>query len=260
MQQAEIFILRLKCPPEGLFLTLFNPTFYLPIIITFVSTKTKRTDMRKLFASAMAALLCCSVLFGQEGKQKSAFGFMTGINFSTFRQVVSYPSFQPKIKEGFVFGAFVDIPVSRRVNLQPEFLYSQMGAILFDADAYGDLRLRYNYYSMPVLIKYKATKYLNVFVGPEADFLIRARQKDYQDHNTTVTNTIKDFDFAFTVGLEAKATKNIVFGARYIHGSQDVSTKPGQNTFFNQGIQVTVGYKLLKKAGKKAKAKKEKKK
>ncbi|MDP4264974.1 MAG: porin family protein [Bacteroidota bacterium] len=211
--------------------------------------------MRKSLAIAMAALLCCTVLFGQDGKNKTAFGFKTGMNFSTFRQVVSYPTYQAKLKLGFVFGGFVDIPVSDRVNLQPEFLYSQMGAKAFDATTFGDVRLRYNYFSVPFLVKYKATKTLKVFIGPEADFLIRARQKDYLDHSTSVTNQIKDFDFAFTVGFEAWATKHIVVGVRYIHGSQDVSTTPSQNTLFNQGIQVTAGYKLFRKA---KKAKKEK--
>jgi hypothetical protein len=60
--------------------------------------------------------------------------------------------------------------------------------------------------------------------------------------------------------LEAAASRNFVVGARYIHGSQDVSTKSGQNTFFNQGVQVTVGYKLLKKTHKKERVKKERKK
>src|SRR5882724_10827588 len=104
MEQAQIFILRAKKP----LFCLLPGGFYLSIIITFVSTKTKRTDMRKFLAVAIAALLCCTAVLGQKGKHKPSFGFKAGGNLSTFRQVVSYPDYDARLKLGMVVGAFVD--------------------------------------------------------------------------------------------------------------------------------------------------------
>lgn len=97
-----------------------------------------------------------------------------------------------------------------------------------------------------MLVKFKVFEKWNLVAGPEFDFLIRAREKDYLNHRNTLTNDIKDFDFAFTVGFETWLSKNVVVGARYIHGTQDVSSTPNENTLFNQAVQATIGWKLLK--------------
>lgn len=209
--------------------------------------------MRKLLAALVAVLLCSSAIFAQKTKTKATLGFKAGVNISTFRPAVDYSDFDPNFKLGQVFGAFVQIPVcSSRFTIQPEFLYSQMGA-KSNSTLWGDATFRYNYFSMPLLVKYKVVKSFNVFAGAEADFLIRGRLKQLYK-TTTVTYDIKDFDFAYTAGISA-STKQWIFDIRYIHGSQDVSPKSGENTFFNQAVQVTVGYKLHKKARKAKKAK-----
>lgn len=210
--------------------------------------------MRKLFAAWVAILLCCSITFAQTAKSKPFFGAKAGLNLSTFRTAVDYSTFEPKVKAGAVLGGFVCIPLSNKFSLQPEFLYSQMGAKAFD-DILGKKTFYYNFFAMPLLVKFKVFPKWNLVGGAEMDFLIRARQKDYLNHKTTITNTIKDFDFAYTIGFETWLSKNIVVGARYIHGTQDLSPTSDENTTFNQTIQSTIGWRLFKKV-KKAKVKK----
>jgi Outer membrane protein beta-barrel domain len=211
--------------------------------------------MRKLLAAMVAVLLCCTATFAQTGKAKSALGFKAGMNVSTFRTAVDYSDFESSLKVGYVLGAFVEIPLKSRFVLQPEFLYSQMGS-KGSSSEWGSVTFKYNYFSIPLLLKYKVAKSFTVFAGPEADFLIRARQKDFF-RTTTITNDIQDFDCGFTVGAEYWFSKSWVLGARYIHGINDVSLDDEGHTFFNQGLQVNVGYKLFRKI---KKAKKEKKK
>jgi hypothetical protein len=205
--------------------------------------------MRKSFAAIAAILLCCTITMAQNGKKKPAFGVKAGLNLSTFRTAVDYSNYDPNIKLGAVLGGFVDIPISSKFAFQPEFLYSQLGSKAFD-DFYGKKTLYYNYFSVPLLVKFKVCKNWNLLGGGEADFLIRAREKDYLDHKTTITNDIKDFDFAFTIGVETVLSKNMVVAARYIHGTQDVSTTSDENTLFNQAVQATIGWKLFKKTKK----------
>jgi hypothetical protein len=209
--------------------------------------------MRKSLAAMVAVLFCCSALFAQHTKEKMRLGFKAGVNVSTFRTAVDYSDFGPHMKLGQVFGAFVQVPVcSSRFLVQPEFLYSQMGAKA-TSSLWGDVTFRYNYFSIPVLVKYKFATGFNVFAGPQFDMLIRARQKQI-NKTSTITYGIKDFDFVYTAGLGA-SSKNWIFDIRYMHGSQDVSPAAGETTFFNQGIQATVGYKLYKRTKKAKKAK-----
>lgn len=225
-------------------------------MITFVLAKTKQTDMRKLLTVMVAVLICTSAVFAQHKKERPSFGVKAGINISTFRTAVDYQDFGPSLKLGQVFGGFLQIPISSRFILQPEFLYSQLGSAAISS-RWGDVTFRYNYFSIPVLLKYKIGKTFSASAGFEANNLIRARQKQ-TTKTSTITYDIKDFDFAYTAGI-ATAGKTWTFDLRYIHGSQDVSPTSGENTFFNQAVQLTVGYKLpqnAKKPGKVTKTKK----
>src|SRR5262245_40935535 len=120
--------------------------------------------MRKSFAVLAVVLLSCTSVFAQ--KDKAKFGFKAGVNLSTFRTAVDYSNYEANIKPGGVIGAFVDIPVSRKFSFQPEFLYSQMGAKAFD-DLWGHKTLSYNYFSVPLLIKYKVFTKWNLVGGPQ---------------------------------------------------------------------------------------------
>ncbi len=206
--------------------------------------------MRKIPVVIVAIALCCSVVNAQSTKEKTKFGFKAGGNLSGFRNAVDYPEIGAKAKCGYVLGAFVNIPLSSRFSFQPEFLYSQLGA-KSNSIMWGYVTFRYNYFSMPLLVKYKVSRNFNVFAGAELDNLIRARQVG--SPSKTITYDIKDFDFAYTAGVGTSA-KQLTFDIRYIHGSQDVSVRPENVTFFNQAVQGTIGYKLNKpKKAKKAK-------
>ena len=195
----------------------------------------------------MAVILCTAIVSAQTMKQKASFGFKVGANVSSFRTAVDYQDFEANLKLGQVYGAFVQIPVSAKFYIQPEFLYSQLGAKA-KSNLWGDVTFRYNYFSVPVHIKYKVVKSFNVFAGADFNVLLRARQKQVYE-TSTITYDVNDFDFCYTAGLGTSA-KKWTFDARYIHGSKDVSARPDKTTFFNQAVQFTVGYKMQHKTRK----------
>src|SRR5215813_5954799 len=196
--------------------------------------------MRKILAAVVAVLLF-SATFAQSIKGKSVFGFKLGMNASTFRTAVNYPDFHPSFKDGLVLGCFVEIPFSPKFKFQPEFLYTQMGA-KGSSTEWGNVTFKYSYFSIPLLAKYNVINNFTVFGGPEADFLIRARQHTFTGVKT-ITNDIQDFDCGFTVGAELALGKKWTLNARYIHGIRDSSLDDENFTFFNQAAQVNVGYK-----------------
>lgn len=204
--------------------------------------------MRKLFAAAAVGLFFCLTATAQKMKGKTFLGFKAGANVSTFRTPTDYPDFDPALKTGISLGTFVEIPVSDKVVIQPEFYYSQMGS-RGASSPWGTVRFRYNYFSVPVVLKYRLGQSFAAFIGPEADILIRARKRD-QYSTESITYVVRDYDLGFTVGAEAWFSPKVSLAARYIHGTRDVSLNNDHFTFFNQGVQVTVGYKLYSRAKK----------
>jgi hypothetical protein len=178
-------------------------------------------------------------------KESTFLGFKAGTNISTFRTAVNYADFDPGLKIGVVLGAYVEMPIKKRFYFQPEFLYSQMGS-KGASSQWGDVTFRYNYFSVPMMFKYKVNPSFSVLLGPQADFLLRARKRDFFK-TESITYVIRDYDLGFTAGVEGWFSKKFSITARYIHGIRDVSLTPDQNTFFNQGLQIAVGYKLYKK-------------
>jgi Outer membrane protein beta-barrel domain len=175
------------------------------------------------------------------------------MNVSRFRTAVDYTNFEPKLKTGMVLGGFVEIPIgSSGLMLQPEFLYSQMGS-RGSSSQDGAVIYRYNYFSIPLELKYKCHSFM-FLAGPQADFLVRARLKNYFG-TKTITNDVQDFDCGFTVGAEYWFNKHWVTAIRYTHGIMDSALPDETNTFFNQGLQINVGYKLFKKVKKPKKEK-----
>ena len=203
--------------------------------------------MRKLLV-AVAAVLCSSIVFAQTTKAKTKMGFKAGVNLSDFRTAVDYSDVKTKMLAGAVLGVYVNIPLSSRFSLQPEFLYSQLGAKSQSITQWGGYyTFRYNYFAIPLLFKFHVTNSFDLIAGGEGDILIRARQRGTP--SKTITYDIKDFDFLYTAGLGYRQ-KKWSFDLRYLHGSQDVSLNWSETTFFNRAVQFSIGYQLNKKAKK----------
>ena len=189
----------------------------------------------------MLLVFASSGLIAQKGHH-AAFGIKSGINFSILRISGSASTgLDAKWKTGFVVGAFVKIPVASNFAIQPEFLYSSMGAHLKSTIASED-RYRLNYFSIPVLAKIKICKKLMAVAGPQIDMMIEAKKYN-ADGYSKVTDDFEDHDLLLTGGLECWPLSSISITARYIHGFTDID-KSSNLVMKNQGVQITLGVKL----------------
>jgi hypothetical protein len=197
--------------------------------------------MRKCITFLITTVFASSVLIAQKGHH-AAFGIKSGINFSTLRISGSASTgLDAKWKTGFVVGAFVKIPVASNFAIQPEFLYSSMGAQLKSTSASED-RYRLNYFSIPVLAKIKICKKLMAVAGPQLDMMIQAKKYN-ADGYSKVTDDFEDHDLLLTGGLECWPLSCISITARYIHGFNDID-KSLNLAMKNQGVQITLGVKF----------------
>lgn len=179
-------------------------------------------------------------------KSKPSLGIKTGLNISRLRLTGTGSALlECDFRTGFVAGAFANFPLTKSsLSLQPEFLYSSMGGdIKYVANQRHNLRL--NYFSIPVLIKYKISDNLNVFAGPQVDAIIFAKEHIYLGE-FNVTNQTNEFDALATGGMEWWPWKTIVLCGRYMHGFNEVYTRAPAVSMSNRGFQFTIGLKFTK--------------
>ena len=120
-------------------------------------------------------------------------------------------------RTGFVAGAFVNFPIRKSpISFQPEFLYSSMGGDL-SSELKEKENFRFNYFSIPVLIKYQFSKKLAAFAGPQMDAILYAEESN-KFGEFDITKSVEEFDAYITGGLEYWIGKDIVLGGRYMHG------------------------------------------
>jgi len=201
------------------------------------------TDMRKYFTLTILFALTSSLVFGQK---KTTVGVKAGVNFSNFRTPVDYDTYEVDGKGGVAFGVFVERNIGKKFAIGADFLYSQMGGKVNDLD-FGRENFRYNYFSVPLVLKYNILPDFRIYAGPQCDFLIRATNRNKQAPDYDVTTRTKDIDLGWTAGVETWAAKKVGIGARYMSGTKDVSTRPETYTCMNQAIQVYAALKLFDK-------------
>jgi outer membrane protein OmpA-like peptidoglycan-associated protein len=204
--------------------------------------------MRKfvLLLTSVFLLISLPLLSQPTDKQKVSLGIKTGVNVSRLNLNGKIPGvLNSDLRTGYVAGAFINFPVGKSpFSFQPEFLYSSMG---------GDLRnefnekqnLRFNYFSIPVLIKYQFTKKLTVFAGPQVDAIIYAKENNIIGE-FNITSSVEEFDASATGGMEWWPWKDIVLNGRYIHGFKKVYITDPEISMNNRGFQITLGLRFRK--------------
>lgn len=202
--------------------------------------------MKKFFAFILLITATAISVHAQKlTAKKLAWGFKTGINYSNLR-VEDGTAYD--WKTGLVVGAFFKIRGSHTFSLQPEFLYSSMGGKTGTGNS--ETKLRLNYFSIPVLAKYKVAEKLAVVAGPQIDILIGAKTKNKSNMFTGVSDNYREYSFNATGGVEFWPSHCFGLSVRYIYGLTNInpasSTTTGTNAqnSKNQGVQLTAAIKL----------------
>jgi hypothetical protein len=199
--------------------------------------------MKKLFLGL--GLVAGTCAFAQTSP---SFGLKAGLNVSS----ISDDGYEDaKSKAGFYGGVFMNAPLSEQFSIQPEVLYSQMGAKVTGTNSYtvgsvtttdkNSASLNLDYIAVPVMFQFHATPNFYLEAGPEFGFLVGAKAKG--DTTTTVTSggssttttdsyssrDLKDYYSGFNMGaglgLGFNFTPNFGINARYVAGFTDINKK-----------------------------------
>ncbi len=200
-----------------------------------------------LAAAAMLLLILPHTAFAQQ------VGVKAGVNFASLTpEEDEDPDISRRI--GPVGGVWVGIPVTSRVSIQVEGLFSEKG-VTFDAPGFGvdsvDVRLRY--LEIPLLARgdfgdsgSAARVYVAGGAAPAFKLSARARAVAGDDEQT---RDIDDEIYSADVGLVGAV--GVEFGraqveARYTHGLRHINTDDNgdEDRIKNRVFAVTVGFRL----------------
>ena len=178
--------------------------------------------MKKIFLGL--ALIAGTFVFAQNTStdatppstsSKIKFGLKAGLNVSNLSNM------DMNSKTGFYGGVFVNIPVAKDFSVQPEVLYSAVGA---KEKGGSNAKLEIEYISIPVMFQYKVLPNLYVEAGPQFSFLMDARLKD-SEGSLLLKDATRGFDFGIGLGAGYNITKNIGVNVRYTAGFSDIVNK-----------------------------------
>lgn len=143
-------------------------------------------------------------------------GVKAGMNFANQKFTSQGVSLDTKAKPGIHGGVFVVAMINEKFGVQPEALFSVQGSRWdFSGD---DSKFKFNYITVPVLLRYNITEMISIHAGPQIGFLMSAKLEDEDGDEEDIKDDIKGTDFGAATGAEVILPMGLGFGARYVIG------------------------------------------
>lgn len=171
----------------------------------------------KLFILVFASFLTTISILAQEATQESCakFGFRAGL-------ALSHPNFAkgspPSDSEttwgaGVTIGLYLNVPVSEKISIQPEYQYRQMNSEISDIKT----TLNLDYLSLPIFLKYQLTKNLFILAGPQFDLLIKG-ESAIDGETSNITKDTEERSIGASFGIGYSFWKTLSFEIQYMQG------------------------------------------
>ncbi|CAM1361200.1 porin family protein [Tenacibaculum xiamenense] len=184
--------------------------------------------------------IVCMIAFATVKAQNVKVGVKAGLNVSSFNhQKYILPddgfgvehALDPRV--GFHMGLSLEAKLGKSFSLQPEVIYSQLGAGSNKFDVSLD------YLSLPVLAKFYIVKGFSFSAGPQFSFLLNKTTKFM---NVDFNPEIENFDVGAHLGLGYKFDNGVFFNVNHVIGATEIIKQRMQNR--NNVFQVSLGYQF----------------
>jgi hypothetical protein len=219
--------------------------------------------MKKSIILFLVSVVCTAPLFAQ-----SSFGIKAGVvnsnwkgdALNTLGSVVEVTNgfISKKSKTGFTIGAYANIPVVEKFEIETAINYTKRGYALRGDLAVNALKflgvnasahINANYIDVPVLLKTNVTKRLQLYAGPQvsylaqANFRVRAGVLGINVYNRTLdlTNNFNRLDVAITGGIGYKISKHLNLAAGYDYGLSRLDNNKNLNAY-NRTAKLSASY------------------
>jgi hypothetical protein len=188
-----------------------------------------------LMKHTIIAILMSILLVNVQG-QGLKVGLKGGANISG----LSGLAFKDGFQFGYHAGLFVELMVTEKFGIQPEFLFSETN--LRVASAFSSLYTNFlpnitdvklKYISIPVLLNFKPIKLVTLQAGPQFGIL----RDNTRSITTNATEAFKKGDLAVVAGVQLNLPIVRLYG-RYVAGITNINEIDNSDTWRNAGLQL----------------------
>ena len=172
-------------------------------------------------------------------------GISVGANIAHVKYKGNYSDTLTGNRIGLRIGAFRVIPLFGNLKLQPELDYSQTGDKIKTTDS-SHSKLKLDYASIPLLLKYQLASGFSFYAGPEIDFLLNAKKTNTFSGTTSVVsvrNQYKSYLLSLPIGIDLTIPVGVVFSARYQFDLSGISNVTGRQAR-SYVASITMGYRF----------------
>ena len=167
-------------------------------------------------------------IFSCTANAQARFGARLALTEST---ISSSTSSDTKLRMGFSAGAFSQIEIGKRFLARPEVSYLLKGA-RYEIPGTSDSKQAFHNLSIPLLMGYRIGQKISVFLGPQVDFLVKAKLKT---SNGTIDNKsiYKTTEFSGVIATSYQLNNKLGIDFRYTQGLSPILEIEVQDGFGN---------------------------
>lgn len=212
--------------------------------------------MKNLLLNAVVIILTIFTVQSQEFK----LGAKVGVNFAS---IGGDDIGDTEARTAFHVGGLVEIPITEKFAIQPEILYSSLGAKEEYVESPADFpltyesRLKLGYISIPIMAKYYIVAGLSIEAGPQFGILVSAKAEgevsgmgESETFDRDLKDEFKTLDIGVGLGAAYRLNNGVFFSARYVLGISDISedivynggSELDSSKLHNNVFQLSTGY------------------
>ena len=195
----------------------------------------------------MKSIVLSIAIFASFISYAHAQGFSLGIKAGANVNKLTGKSFNEQFTYGYHVGAFSQIKLGNRLELQPEVVFNQVN--LDTASQFSELykinsstvsNIKLSYLSIPLILNYKLSKGFSIQAGPQYGILL----DQHKDLLQNGKSAFKEGDFSVLAGMQIKFASFRIYG-RYVVGLNNINDIDNRDKWKNQSIQLGVGFAIL---------------
>lgn len=184
-----------------------------------------------LISASFILLFVCNLFNTQSANAQDEFGLKGGIIYSNIYKSGPESNVNFEFKDGLSVGVFYKRNLSEKFGFQSEILYQQKGAEVTIEPIEGSLGSGYSpysgevnsasvsipystkeklhYLSLPLLVSFKPANFIELFAGPELNYLFS------MNSDRLKTNNLNRFSPGISAGARLKLGNNTALDFRY---------------------------------------------
>jgi hypothetical protein len=219
--------------------------------------------IKKIFATSFFTLTMMNIIHAQV-----TYGIRSGVNYATWKgddiQIIedlvdkTDGYIVTKGRTGLHIGGYVNIPISNTFSFEPGIAYSKKGyslkgdfqiPVLKYLNINARAQVQSHYIDMPLVLRAKVYKGLNVYAGPQVSYLVRSTLNaklgvfgiTLFNRGVGITSRFNKIDMGLTGGIGYQFENGLNLQAGYDYGLSTLD-KNENYAAYNRVVKVSVGF------------------